>query len=136
VSPTEKAGRRVEISCEAQGDRFVITPPQGRLTAASSVRPVEPCALNFLQSTTILRPDTGGLEQVRVSGGAATPITLDGARVPVRKYVLDGNTRYTVWLDSRNLPLMFVIEDSNGRATFTLAKCVSCVPAISRLGLE
>lgn len=133
---TEKAGNRTEITGEVRGDRFVITSPQGQLTAAASVHPAEPCAANFLQSTTILRPDTGGIEEVRVSGGAATSITLDGAVVPVRKYVLAGDTRYTVWLDWRNLPVMFAIDDGNGRATFTLAKCISCDPGITRSSLR
>jgi hypothetical protein len=56
--------------------------------------------------------------------------------VPVRKYVLAGNARYTVWLDSRNLPAMFAIDDGTGRATFTLAKCVSCDSATSGFGPE
>jgi hypothetical protein len=133
---TEQAGERTEISGRAEGDRFVITSPQGQLAAAANVHPAEPCAADFVQSTTILRPDTGGLEQVRVSGGEATSISLNGAAVPVKKYVLDGNTRYTVWLDWRNLPVKFVIDDGNGRATFTLAKCVSCDLGLSRLGFE
>jgi len=41
-----------------------------------------------------------------------------------------------VWLDSRNLPVRFVIDDSAGQATFTLAKCISCDTQISRLGTE
>jgi hypothetical protein len=41
----------------------VITAPQGWLTAAASVHPAEPCAANFLQSATILRPDTGSIEE-------------------------------------------------------------------------
>ncbi len=133
---TQKPGGRVEIEGEARDGRFVITSPQGRMTAALGVHPAEPCAGNFLQSTTILHPDTGGVEPVRVSGGTPTTITVAGVAVPVRKYVLDGSARYTVWLDSRNLPVMFAVEDGSGRATFTLAKCISCDPAISRLGFE
>jgi hypothetical protein len=133
---SEKANGQVEVKGEAQGTRFVITSPQGTLTAAAKVHPAEPCAGNFLQSTTILRPDTGDIEDVRVSGGEATSLIIDGTPVPVRKYNLDGETRYTVWLDSRNLPVMFVIDDNTGRATFTLAKCVACGATGYRLGME
>ena len=133
---TEKAGGRVEVRGEAQGNRFVITSPQGILTTAATVHPAEPCAPDFLQSTTIMRPDTGDLEAVRVSGGAMTSVIIGGAPVAARKYILDGKTRYTVWLDSRNVPIMFVIDDSTGEATFTLAKCVSCDPVVSRLGMN
>lgn len=56
---SDKAGGRVEISGEAKGDHFIITSPQGTLTAAATVHPAEPCAANFLQSTTVLRPRHG-----------------------------------------------------------------------------
>ncbi|MFZ3235167.1 MAG: DUF6134 family protein [Stellaceae bacterium] len=133
---TEKAGGRVEVRGEAQGNRFVITSPQGTLITAATVHPAQPCVPNFLQSTTILRPDTGGIEEVRVSGGGLTSVVIGGAPVAARKYILDGKTRYTVWLDSRNVPVMFVIDDSTGKATFTLTKCVSRDPALSRVGMN
>lgn len=133
---TDNASGRIEVKGAAQGDYFIVTSPQGTLTTAASVHPAEPCAANFLHSTTILRPDTGDLEQVRLSGGEPASVTIDGAPIPARKYVLSGKTRYTVWLDSRNLPVRFVIDDSAGQATFTLAKCISCDTQISRLGTE
>ncbi len=133
---SDKADGRIEISGEAKGDHFIVTSPQGTLTTAATVHPAEPCAANFLQSTTVLRADTGNLEEVRVSGGAPDTLTIAGTPTPVRKYVIDGRTRYTVWVDSRNLPVMFVIDDDTGEATFTLARCVSCNPQISRLGSE
>ena len=119
---TEKADGRVETKGEVRGDRFVITSPQGTFTTAVSVHPAGPCVPNFIKSTTILRPDTGALEQVRVSSGAPTTAVIGGAPIATRKYILDGKTRYTVWLDSRSVPVMFVIDDSTGQATFTLAK--------------
>ena len=133
---TDKADGRVEVSGEARGDHFIVTSPQGTLATTPPVHPMEPCAADFLQTTTVLRPDTGALEGVRVSGGQPTSITIAGAPLPVRKYILDGNTRYTVWLDSRNLPVKFVVDDSTGQATFTLTRCVSCTTQISRLGME
>jgi hypothetical protein len=133
---TEKADGRAEIRGAARGDQFIVTSPQGRLTTTATVHPAEPCAPNFLQSTTVLHPDTGGLDQVRLSGGEPSSLNIAGTSIPVRKYILDGKTRYTVWVDSRDLPVKFVVDDSSGQATFTLAKCVSCTPQISRLGME
>jgi hypothetical protein len=133
---SDKANGRFEVKGEAQGTRFVITSPQGTLTTAATVHPADPCIGNFPQSTTVLRPDTGDIEDVRVSGGEATSLTMDGTPVPVRKYDLDGKTRYTVWLASRNLPVMFAINDSTGRTTFTLAKCVACGATGCRVGME
>jgi hypothetical protein len=133
---SDKPNGRVEVKGEARGDRFVITSPRGRLTATATVHPAEPCARDFLQSTMVLRPDTGDLEEVQVTGGDAASLIIDGAPVPVRKYNLDGIARYTVWLDARNLPIMFVIHDSTGEATFTLTKCISCRAMDYRLGMK
>ena len=131
---TENPSGRVEVRGEAQGSDFVIMSPQSMSTTAGTVHPAEPCAPDFLQSTTILRPDTGGIEQVRISGGAPASVVIDGNPTPVRKYILDGKTRYTAWLDSRNVPVMFAIEDGTGEATFTLARCVSGNAAAYRPG--
>jgi hypothetical protein len=133
---TDKAGSRIEIRGEASGNHFIVTSPQGTVTTTAAVHPMEPCAANFLQSTTVLNPDTGGLEDVRVSGGEPTSVTIDGTRLAVRKYILDGAARYTVWLDSRNLPVKFAISGSNGEAIFTLARCVSCTSPIPQRGAE
>jgi hypothetical protein len=81
-----------------------------------------------------MRPDIGTLEAVRVGTGEPTSIGVDGAAIPVRKYVVDGKTRYTVWLNSHNLTVKFAVGDDAGLATFTLAKCVSCNPLISQMG--
>jgi hypothetical protein len=129
---THKTGGLVEVTGRAQGDGFVITSPRGIVMAPATVHPADPCAANFLTSTTILRPDTGGLEQVHVSGGNSTLIRINGATVPVHEYVVDGRTRYTVWLDAHDLPVMFVVDDNAGQATFTLAKCAPCDSATSQ----
>jgi hypothetical protein len=125
---TTNANGRVEVTGEARGGRFVITSPHGTLTTVASVHPAEPCTADFLDSTILMRPDTGTLEAVRVSGGEPTSLSINGAIIPVRKYEIGGTTRYTVWLASNNLPVKFVIDDNSGKATFTLAKCVSCDP--------
>ncbi len=133
---TDNGGSRVEVKGEAEGDRFVISSPQGILTAAATVHPADPCAANFLASTTVMRPDTGAVEKVSVSGGEPGSLDIDGEPVPVRKYVVDGKTRYTVWLNARNLPVKFVVDDDAGQATFTLARCVSCGAPVARLGMR
>ena len=81
----------------------------------------------------MMRPDSGKLEQVRIGGGQETAVKLDGATVPAVKYQIDGNTKYTVWLDSRGVPVEFVVDDDTGKITFTLAKCIGCNPELSQL---
>jgi hypothetical protein len=130
---TDKGDGPVEVKGEARGNNFVITSPQGSITAPWSVHPANPWSSNFLHSNTMMRPDTGKLEQVRIGGGQETAVKLDSANVPAVKYELDGSTKYTVWLDERGVPVKFLVDDDSGKVTFTLAKCVGCNAEVSQL---
>jgi hypothetical protein len=132
-SITDKGDGPAEVKGEARGNSFVITSPQGTITAPSTVHPANPWSATFLHSSTMLRPDTGKLEQVRIGGGQETAVKIDGATIPAVKYEVDGSTKYTVWLDSRGVPVMFWVDDDTGKVTFTLAKCVGCNAEISQL---
>jgi Family of unknown function (DUF6134) len=132
-SVTDKGDGPVEVNGEARGNSFVITSPQGTTTAPWSVHPANPWSSNFLHSNTMMRPDSGKLEQVRIGSGQETAVKIDNATIPVVKYEIDGSTKYTVWLDSRGVPVEFVVNDDTGKVTFTLAKCTGCNPELSQL---
>ena len=130
---TDKGDGPVEVKGEARGNNFIITSPQGTITAPWSVHPANPWSSNFLHSNMMMRPDTGKLEQVRIGSGQETAVKLDSASIPAVKYELDGSSKYTVWLDERGVPVKFVVDDDTGKVTFTLAKCVGCNAEISQL---
>ena len=130
---TDKGDGPVEVKGEARGNNFIISSPQGTITAPGSVHPANPWSSNFLHSNTMMRPDTGKLEQVRIGSGQETAVKLDSANVPAVKYELDGSSKYTVWLDDRGVPVKFLVDDDTGKVTFTLAKCVGCNAEISQL---
>src|SRR5260370_38973293 len=96
---TDKGDGPVEVKGEAHGDNFIITSPQGTTTAPWSVHPANPWSSNFLYSNTMMRPDTGKLEQVRIGSGQETAVKRDSANVPAVKYDVDGSSKYTCWLD-------------------------------------
>ena len=131
---TDKGDGPVEVKGEARGNNFIISSPQGTITAPSSVHPANPWSSNFLHSNTMMRPDTGKLEQVRIGSGQETAVKLDSANIPAVKYDLDGSTKYTVWLDGRGVPVKFLVDDDTGKITFILTKCDGCNDAeISQL---
>jgi hypothetical protein len=131
---TDKGSGPVEVKGEARGNSFVITSAQGTVTAPASVRPANPWSANFLGSNSMMRPDSGRLEQVRVGSGQETTVKIDGAVIPAVKFEINGGTRYIVWLDGRGVPVMFVVDDDTGKVTFTLAKCVHCGSELTQLG--
>jgi hypothetical protein len=130
---TDKGDGPVEVKGEARGNNFIITSPEGTITAPASVHPANPWSSNFLHSNTMMRPDTGKIEQVRIGSGQETAVKLDSASIPAVKYEVDGSGKYTVWLDDRGVPVKFVVEDDTGKVTFTLAKCIGCNAEISQL---
>ena len=131
---TDKGSGPVEVKGEARGNGFVITSPLGTISAPASVHPANPWSNNFLTSNTMMRPDSGKVEQVRVGSGQETTVKIDGAAIPTVKFDIDGSTKYTVWLDGRGVPVKFVADDDSGKVTFTLAKCVGCGPELTQIG--
>ena len=131
---TDKGHGPTEVKGEARGNSFVITPPEGgTINAPWSVHPANPWSSNFLHSNTMMRPDTGKLEQVQINPGQETSVQIDGATVPAVKYEVAGSTKYTVWLDGRGVPVKFICDDDTGKVTFTLAKCTGCNAEVSQL---
>lgn len=133
---TSKGNNSTVVKGEARGNSFVINSPQGTFTAPASVHPANPWSSNFLASSTMMRPDDGKIEKVRVSGGQPTTVTLDGRPVRAQKYEVNGSTRYDVWLDNEGVPVKFAADDDSGTVTFTLANCTCNVFAAQRLGMK
>ena len=131
---TDKGSGPQEVKGEARGNNFVINSPEGTITAPWSVHPANPWSSSFLHSNTMMRPDTGKLEQVRIGSGQETSVKIDGATISAVKFEVDGSTKYTVWLDARGVPVKFVADDDTGKVTFTLAKCVGCGPEPTQVG--
>ena len=119
---TKKNGDTTEIKGTANGDNFVIKSPTGTVNAPATVHPANPTSLKSLQSTTMMRVDNGKVEQVKLTGGEDTTVTVNGAPVPAREYEISGSTHYKVWINKQDVPVMFVVDDDSGEVTFTLKK--------------
>ncbi len=117
---TKKNGETVQIKGEVSGNDFVITSPLGTFSAPATVQPANPWSTSCLNSTTMMRVDTGKIEKVRVTGGAQTTVAINGATIPTRQYEIDGTTRYKIWFDQNSIPVMFAVDDDSGKITFTL----------------
>ena len=130
---TDKGEGPKEVKGEARGNNFVITSSQGTVNAPASIHPANPWSASFVRSNTMMRPDSGKIEQVRIGSGQETAVKIDGASVPAVKYEIDGNTKYTVWIDGRGVPVLFLVDDDTGKVTFTLAKCIGCNAEVSQL---
>lgn len=137
VGVTNKGGEPTLIRGVARGNNFVINSPSGTITAPATVHPANPWSANFIASNTMMRPDNGRLEKVHVSAGEPTVITVDGRPLRVRKYDVDGEERYRVWIDDAGVPVQFVADNDGTEVTFKLASCSGCGVAIDQqVGLK
>jgi hypothetical protein len=119
---TKKNGDTTEVQGKAEGGNFVISGPLGEVTAPGSVKPANPWSKESIESTEMMRVDTGKVETVKVSGGGETNVSVDGGSTTAREYDITGATRYKVYIDSHDTPVMFVVDDDSGQITFTLKK--------------
>ena len=122
---TIENGKSVEVDGKAAGERFIITSPNGTVTAPGTIRTTDPWSAGAPGGDVVFMPDTGAVTRVHTSGGEQTSITIGGASVRVRRYQInsaDGRERYEVWMDDRRTPIMFNIVDRDGTTTFTLLR--------------
>jgi hypothetical protein len=119
---TVKNGETTEVSGKANGNNFVITSPLGTITAPGSVRPANPWSSRSIDSNEMMRVDSGKVEKVTVSGGGQTNVSVDGASTTAKEYDVTGSARYKIWIDSHDVPVMFMVDDDSGQVTFTLKK--------------
>jgi hypothetical protein len=119
---TVKNGETTEVKGKASGNDFVIDSPAGQITAPGSVKPANPWSKESIESTEMMRVDNGKVEKVTVSNGDQTNVDIDGTSTPVREYDISGATKYKVYIDNHDIPVMFVVDDDSGKVTFTLKK--------------
>ncbi len=115
-------GVATTVEGKAEGNFFVIVSPLGKVTAPPTIRPSNPWSSDILHSTTMMLTDTGKVEPVRVSGGDATLINIEGSDIWTQRYLIDGSLRYKVWIDRDNIPVAFAVDDASGEIFFYLVR--------------
>jgi hypothetical protein len=111
-SATEKDGQHLEVHGEARGDQFVVTATAGSSIGPAAIAPSDPWVLKHTGDATVVFTDTGRIINLHVSGGDYDTVSLNGRQVSARHFVVTGDKRQEVWLDNREIPIMFrTVED-------------------------
>src|ERR1035437_448732 len=106
-SVTEKDGQHFEVHGETQGDQFVVNATAGSFTGPATIAPSAPWVLKRTGEQTVVFTDTGRITNMYISGGDYDTISVNGASVSARHFVVMGDKRQEVWLDNREIPVMF-----------------------------
>ncbi len=118
---TETNGSKIELHGEAKGDQFVMTTPNGTITAPANVHPSNPWAQTVLDTNIMMSAKTGRVEQVNVSGPAVANVTFDGKDLRLHQYEIDGTKRQFVWFDDHGVPFAMRTEEDGATVDFVLS---------------
>src|ERR1019366_5732039 len=111
-SVTDKDGRHIEVQGAAQGDRFVVNATSGSFAGPAPIAPSAPWVLKRTGEQTVVFTDTGRITKMYISGGDYDTVSVNGASVSARHFIVMGDKRQEVWLDDREVPIMFrTVED-------------------------
>ncbi|HXP72736.1 MAG TPA: DUF6134 family protein [Stellaceae bacterium] len=111
-SVTNKGGRHLEVHGEAQGDQFMVNATAGSFAAPGTISPSDPWVLKRTGEEVVVSTSTGKIVNVQISGGDYDTISMNGTSVSARHFIVSGDKRQEVWLDSREIPIMFrTVED-------------------------
>src|SRR4051812_28301012 len=86
---TKVNGRENEVSGMAEGDHFVVSSPNGTFTAPANVRIANPWSGEVIRGDTLITPDRGLVENVRISVDMDDPVTVGGKSIPARRVEVD-----------------------------------------------
>jgi hypothetical protein len=111
-SVTEKDGRHFEVHGEIEGDQFVVNATAGSFTGPTTIAPSDPWVLKRIGEQTVVFTDTGRITNMYISGGDYETVSVNGASVSARHFIVMGDKRQEVWLDNQEIPVMFrTVED-------------------------
>jgi len=124
-SVTDKDGRHFEVHGEAQGDQFIVNATLGSYTAPASIIPSDPWVLKHTGNELVISTASGRMMNVQVSGGEYDTVSMNGNLVSARHYIVNGSKRQDVWLDSREIPIMFRTLENGTPIDFVLRNTVA-----------
>ncbi len=120
ASTTDREGRHFEVHGAAQGDHFVVNAPAGSFAGPATIAPSDPWVLTHTGDASMIFTDTGRIVNVHISGGDYDTVSVNGASVSARHFVVMGDKRLEVWLDNRGIPVMFRSVEKETSIDFVL----------------
>ena len=116
----EKNGKTTRIEGRAEGDRFVIDGPRGRIVGPAGVWPANPWSPAITDADAIMATATGRLYEPRVSDEGESLVEVDGRRVPARHYAIIMKEPHEIWFDDAGRLLRFTTIENGDMVTLSL----------------
>ena len=119
---TETNGKSLKIHGEARGDSFVVTTPDGNITAPARVHPSNPWGTKVLDTNVMMSTKTGRIDRVTVSDLGLEQVKFDGNEMRLKRYDIVDTMRQSVWFDDSGTPVAFRIIEGDIPIDFVLKR--------------
>jgi hypothetical protein len=119
-SLTDDNGRKTRITGHAEGERFIIETPSGRIVAPGGVFPTNPWSVRITEAPATIAAETGVLRYATATGGDVEGISLGGRERKARRYRITGDMEHEIWFDEDDIPVKFTYGTDNGTIVFSL----------------
>jgi hypothetical protein len=130
-SVTEKDGRHFEVHGQIQGGQFVVNATAGSFAGPTTIAPSDPWVLKRTGEQTVVFTDTGRITNMYISGGDYDRVSVNGASVSARHFIVMGDKRQEVWLDDRGIPVMFRTVEDGTPIDFVLQNAIAAAGDLS-----
>jgi hypothetical protein len=87
--------------------------------------------LQHTGEATVVFTDTGRIIDLNISGGDYEAVAVNGVSISARHFVVMGDKRQDVWLDHREIPIMFRTVEDGTPIDFVLQNATTA-PALPR----
>ena len=121
-SVTRKNGDEIKVSGKAEGDKFVLDTPSGRVNAPSDVVPMNPWSLSITKADAVIASESGKVYGAKLAGRDERTITVDGQQVATQHFQVAADTRHDLWFDQQGRLVQFATNDEGKTITFVLNK--------------
>jgi hypothetical protein len=126
-SVTDKDGRHFEVHGELQANRFLVNATTGSFAGPATIAPSDPWVLKRTGEQTVVFTDTGKITNMFISGGDYDTVSVNGISMSARHFTVMGDKRQEVWLDSRDIPVMFRTVEDGTPIDFVLQDATAAV---------
>lgn len=120
TSTTRKNGEDIRVEGRADGQRFLIEGPAGRIVAPPSVAPTNAWSKRILDANVVMASESGRLYRTSVSGGGRETLEIDGEEVSTRHFRMQADTTYDIWFDDRGRVVRFTTVNDGDTVAFLL----------------
>ena len=121
-SLTRKNGDEIRVSGRAEGDKFVIDGPNGRVTAPGDIVPTNPSSLDITKADTVMTTESGTVVAARLAGRNEATLSIGGQQVPTRHFEVVADSTYDLWFDPEGRVVQFATREDGKTISFVLRR--------------